>query len=358
MTFHDTTGWAEDVFAYDDYHSSGASGGQQSAELEPPIPGVPYFVSEAVGALDGSPTYRWIDPGATLAIQALMHAQVHCISREHSIAQAAGVYAGLLGWAGIDYASLNGGNRIWDNMKTPGVIDTFRVPKPGAAFYQSQVDPRVRPVILPVFFWDFGAGSPMKGDGGPGPNSMIATNLDRLEIYVGGQHVATGTPDQQQFGSLAYPPVFVDLTVTSDDSGDSGTSLPELRIDGYLGQHLAATTRMAADTSGDRLSLTADDTAIEADGSDATRITFRAVDAHGNHRPNVTGDVSLTLTGPAVLVGDNPFAFGEYGGVGGAFVRSVPGQAGLVRVTAEHASLGRAAVQVTVTTARSGKYLL
>jgi beta-galactosidase len=337
VTFHDTTGWAEDVFAYDDYHSSGGSAGQQSAQLEPPIPGVPYFVSEAVGALDGSPTYRWIDPGATLAIQALMHAQVH------NIAQADPSYAGLLGWAGIDYASLNGGNRIWDNMKTPGVIDTFRVPKPGAAFYQSQVDPRVRPVILPVFFWDFG---------GPGPNSMIATNLDRLEIYVGGQHVATGTPDQQQFGSLAYPPVFVDLTVTS---GDSGTTLPELRIDGYLGQHLAATTHMAADTRGDRLSLMADDTAIEADGSDATRITFRAVDAHGNHRPNVTGDVSLTLTGPAVLVGDNPFAFGEYGGVGGAFVRSVPGQAGLVRVTAEHASLGRAAVQVTVTTARSGK---
>jgi beta-galactosidase len=184
---------------------------------------------------------------------------------------------------------------------------------------------------------------------------MIATNLDRLEIYVGGQHVATGTPDRQQFGSLAYPPVFVDLTVTSTSSG---TGLPELRIDGYLGDRLAATTRMAADTGRDRLSLTADDTAIEADGSDATRITFRAVDAYGNHRPNVTGDVSLSINGPAVLVGDNPFAFGEYGGVGGAFVRSVPGEAGLVRVTAEHATLGRGAVQVTVTTARSGKYSL
>jgi beta-galactosidase len=351
VTFHETTGWAEDVFAYDDYHSSG-SAGQQSAELEPPVPGVPYLVSEAVGALDGSPTYRWIDPGATLAIQALMHAQVH------NIAQADSSYAGLLGWAAIDYASLNGGNRIWDNMKTAGVIDTFRVPKPGAAFYQSQVDPRVRPVILPVFFWDFGASEGEWGGGraagGPGPNSMIATNLDRLEIYAGGQHVATGTPDKQQFGSLAYPPVFVDLTVASTGTS-SGAGLPELRIDGYLGDRLAATTRMAADTDGDRLSLTAAHTAIEADGSDATRITFRAVDAYGNHRPNVTGDVSLLVTGPAVLVGDNPFAFGEYGGVGGAFVRSVPGQAGLVQVTAVHADLGVAAVQVTVTTVRSGK---
>jgi beta-galactosidase len=323
-----TAGWAEDVFSYDDYHSSGGN-----ATLLPPVPGVPYFVSEAVGALDGSPTYRWIDPGATLAIQALMHAQVH------NLAQSDTSYAGLLGWAGIDYASYNGGNRIWAALKTPGVIDTFRVPKPGAAFYQSQVDPSITPVILPVFFWDFGPGSPQQG---PGPDSMIATNLDRLEIYVGGQYLATGTPDTTDFASLAHPPVFVDLTV-------DGSDLPELRIDGYRGDTLAATVRMAADTSGDRLTLTADHTSIGADGSDATRITFRAVDTYGNHRPNVTGNVALSVAGPAVLVGDNPFDLGAYGGVGGAFVRSIPDRPGLVRVTAEHPALGRASVQITVT---------
>jgi beta-galactosidase len=328
VTFHDTAGWAEDVFSYDDYHSS-----EGNARLLPPVPGVPYFVSESVGALDGSPTYRWIDPSATLAVQALMHAKVH------DIAQSQAGYAGLLGWAGIDYASYNGGNRIWQTLKTPGVIDTFRVQKPGAAFYQSQVDPGVRPVILPGFFWDFGPGSPPEG---PGPGSMFATNLDRLEIYVDDQHLATGTPDTQGFGALAHPPVFVDLAV-------SGSGLPELRIEGYLGDRMVATVRMAADTSGDHLALTADHSSIEADGSDATRITFRAVDAYGNHRPNATGEVALSITGPGVLVGDNPFPFGAYGGVGGAFVRSIPDQSGLVRVTAEHPALGRASVQVFVT---------
>ncbi len=328
LAFNHTAGWAEDVFSYDDYHSRDGN-----ATLMPPVPGVPYLVSEAVGALDGSPTYRWIDSGATLAIQALMHAQAH------DIAQSDTGYAGLLGWAGIDYASYNGGDRIWAALKTPGVIDTFRVPKPGAAFYQSQMDPGVTPVILPVFFWDFGPGSPQQG---PGPNSMIATNLDRLEIYVGGQHLATGTPDRASFGSLAFPPVFVDLTV-------SGSNLPELRIDGYLGDSLAATVRMAADTKGDHLTLTADHTSIGADGSDATRITFRAVDTYGNHRPNVTGDVALSVSGPAMLVGDNPFDLGAYGGVGGAFVRSLPDKPGLVRVTAEHPALGRASVQLIVT---------
>jgi hypothetical protein len=66
MSFQNTTsGWAQDVYAYDDYHSSNGN-----AVLEPPISGVPYMVAEAVGALDGAALYRWVDTEATLAIQA------------------------------------------------------------------------------------------------------------------------------------------------------------------------------------------------------------------------------------------------------------------------------------------------
>lgn len=115
---------------------------------------------------------------------------------------------------------------------------------------------------------------------------------------------------------------------------------------------------MSADTSRDRLALTADDRSILADGTDTTRVTFLAVDAYGNQRPRVRGDVRLSLAGPAVLIGDNPFSFGTYGGVGGAFVRSEPGRAGLVTVTAEHPGLGRAEVRVAVTSPRPGQRLL
>jgi beta-galactosidase len=329
MSRYSTNGWAEDVFGFDDYQSRD----HRRAELEPPLPGVPYLVSEAVGTLDGSPTYRWTDPGAVLAEQSLLHAQVH------DIAGSSAGYSGLLGWAGFDYASLNGAGRIWNGLKTPGVLDTFRVPKPGAAFYRSQVDPRVRVVILPVFFWDFGPRSPAAG---PGPHAMIATNCDRLEIYVGGRHLVTGIPDIGELSHLAHPPVFADLTV-------DGSGLPELRIDGYLGGRLAASVRMSADTARDRLALTADHGSIRADGTDTTRLTFRALDAYGNQRPYVAGDVSLSLTGPGMLIGDNPFPFGRYGGVGGAFIRSVPGQPGLASVTATHPYLGRAMVRITVT---------
>ena len=331
MRIHSTAGWAEDVFSYDDYNH--ARPGQ--ANLDPPLPGVPYLVSEAVGALDGVPTFRWNDPDAVLASQALMHAEAH-----DTVARPGARYAGLLGWVGMDYASMHhDGRRIWDRLKTPGVLDSFRVAKPGAAIYQSQVDPDVRPVLQPAFGWDFGPWSPPHG---PGPGAMIATNCDRVEVYLAGKHLATGRPDRQRFRALAYPPVFVDLTV-------DGADRPELRIDGYRGGRVVAGLRMSADPARDRLAVTAAHPAIVADGRDLTQVTFRAVDAYGNRRRYATGTVTLALAGPGDLIGDQPFEFGEYGGVGGVFVRSRPGQAGTVRVSASHPALGRGSVSIRVT---------
>jgi beta-galactosidase len=332
VAFHATAGWAEDVFSYDDYHFVDGE-----PELLPPVPGVPYLVSESVGALN--PTYRWFDPPSVLANQAFAHALAH------DQAQSDIRYAGLLAWAGFDYYSAGRNRKNWNTLRTPGVVDTFRVPKPGAAIYQSQVDPATKAVIVPVFSWDS-----RSAPAGPGPDSMFATNCDRLEIFAGGTHLATATPDRARFGHLAHPPAFARLTV-------GGGTLPDLRVDGYVGTRLAAVLLMSADTMRDRLRLIADDTAITADGSDATRVTFRATDAYGNHRPDVTGEVTLSLTGPATLIGQNPFAFGSYGGVGGSFVRSIPGRTGQVTVTARHATLGSASVRVTITTARSSRYL-
>jgi beta-galactosidase len=337
MSSYSTAGWAEDVFGYDDYHHSGGD-----AILRPPLPGVPYLVSEAVGVLDGPHTYRWTDPAAVLATQARMHAQVHSIAGQDPR------YAGLLGWAGIDYASLNSGDRIWHALKTPGVLDTFRIPKPGAAIYRAQVDPAVRPVILPVFWWDFGPASPPHG---PGPGAMIATNCDRLEIYAGGRHLTTALPDTAHYGGLAYPPAFADLTV-------DGAGLPELRIDGYVRGRPATSLLMAADTRRDQLALAAADSVLQADGSDATWLTFRAVDAYGNHRPGAGGEVTLALSGPATLLSDNPFPFGTCGGAGGAIIRTWPGQAGPVTVTATHPVLGQAVARLDVVPPAAGRRFL
>lgn len=331
MSRHSKTGWAEDVFGYDDYQFSAGM-----PRLKAPLAGVPYLISESVGAF--RPAFRWFDPPAALADQAHAHALAH------DQAGADPRYAGLLAWCGIDYYSApspHGAYKDWDSMRTPGVIDVFRAPKPGAAIYQAQADPAARPVIAPVFFWD--NATP------PGAQAMFATNCDRLEIFLGGRHHASVIPDAERFGHLPHPPAFADLTVAA------GTPLPDLRVDGYLAGGAAAdsaepavTLLMTADRSRDRLLLSADDATIVADGSDATRITFRATDAHGNHRPGVTGDVRLSVAGPAVLIGSNPFPLGESGGVGGAFLRSVPRRAGTVTVTARHPGLPAAAVAVRI----------
>jgi beta-galactosidase len=321
MDIYSTTGWNQQVFAFDDYSPADPSG---NATLQDPLPGVPYMVSEAVGAIVGAPTYRWVDPQATLAQQAQLHAQVHDIA----LSQAGN--AGLLGWAGIDYQSLNGGTRLWNGLKTPGVTDTFRVPKPAAGFYGSQVDPSIEVVIAPAFFWDFGSASPANG---PGAGATVYTNCDRLDFYVGDATTPTvsGTPNTIDFPHLAHPPVVVDLP-----SIDGSTS-PDLRIDGFVGGQQAGTLILSSDTTRDALTVTLDDTAIAADGSDATRFTLRLVDAHGNHRPVAAGDartVTLSLSGPGALIADNPFPLGAYGGVGGGFIRSEAGAAAAIALSA------------------------
>jgi beta-galactosidase len=242
----------------------------------------------------------------------------------------------LLAWSGFDYPSGNGNE--YQGVKYTGVVDLFRVPKPGAAIYQAQVDPTVKPVIAPAFYWDFGPTSPVTSL----PSAMICSNLDSLEVYVGGDLFATVSPDTADYGNLPYPPSFVDFSTVD------GSALPELRIDGHLGGRKVASRSFDADPSRDRLAMQADDPVIDGDGADATRLAFRAVDRYGNARPYVDGLVALSAEGPAVLVGDNPLDFGATGGVGAVWVRSLPGSPGTVTVRAAHPTLGTAEATVRV----------
>lgn len=323
LTVHSTQDWAQDVFAFDDYTHD-----ENNALLQPPIPGVPYLVSEAVGALDGPHFYRRTDSEDTLARQAVLHAQVH------DTAASDDRYAGLIGWLAFDYASQCG---FTDKaLKTPGVADTFRVPKPGAAFYQSQVDPGRRPVVLPAFCWDVDGESTY---GRPGTRALIWSNCDRLDIFVADTLVCGTSADAASFGHLAYPPHYADLP-------PAGSSDQELRIDGYVSGVRVISRRFSPDRSHDRLSLVADDDMLSADGSDATRVVFTGVDAYGNPRPTVTGDVDLSVAGPGELIGDNPFSFTDSPGVGAIWLRTIPGEVGDVTLTAHHPVLGNAQVQI------------
>ena len=328
-----TKDYQQDVFAEDDYSSIVNAAGVKQPTLQPPVdgPGIPYMISEAVGTLSGPAIYyRRIDPQAVQQGQATAHAMVH------SIAASDDRYCGLLAWSGFDYPS--GSGNQYQGVKYTGVVDLFRIAKPGAAIYQAQTDPALTPVIAPAFYWDFGLASPVTSLA----SAMICSNLDRLEIYVGGEHFATATPDTGDYTYLDYPPSFVDFSAVD------GSSRPELRIDGYLGSVQVASRSLASDPSGDTLQLTADDAEIDGDGVDATRLAFRAVDRYGAPRPYGTGPVTLDIEGPAVLIGDNPFDFAGTGGAGAVWIRSLPGSPGTVTVKASHPRLGRAVARVRI----------
>ncbi len=333
-----TTDYQQDVFGEDDYSSVKGPDGVKEPVLQPPVTrvGRPYLISEAVGTLSGPAIYyRRTDAQAVQQGQATAHARVH------DLAASDDRYCGLLAWSGFDYPS--GSGNQYRGVKYTGVVDLFRILKPGAAIYQAQADPRVRPVIAPAFYWDFAPQSPVTAL----PAAMICANLDRLEVYVGGEHFATLTPDRAGYPHLAYPPSFADFRTVD------GSALPELRIDGYLGDDQVASRRFSSDPSGDGLTLTADHAEIDADGADATRLEFRAADRYGAPRPYVTGQVTLEVEGPAVLVGESPFDFEAAGGAGAVWIRSRAGQPGTVTVRASHPGLGRAEARIRVRRRRS-----
>jgi beta-galactosidase len=325
--------YEQDVYSFNDY-SSNMVNGVTTPTLKPvaALPGMPYMISEAIGALSGPSThYQRIDNQATQQGQATAHATVHNIAASNNR------YCGLLAWSGFDYPSGNG-HQV-NGVKYTGVVDLFRIPKPGAAIYQAQVPPTVAKVIAPAFYWDFGATSPVNHL----TAAMICSNLDHLEVFVGGKLFKKVTPDKADYGHLRFPPSFVDFTSVK------GAALPELRIDGFIGSTKVASRRFSADHARDSLFLMADDNSIVGDGVDATRVAFRAVDLFGAPRPYVKGQVTFTITGPCALVGKNPFPFADTGAAGAIWIRSrLVSQDGSVTVTARHPALGSAKVTIGV----------
>lgn len=322
------TEWHQELFGFDDYHASAPG----VVGIYPPLKGVPYLVSEAVGQYnyntgDGFNLY-YRRAGSALAQQqqAVFHAQAHDKVQEYPDC------AGLIAWCAFEYASLMNG---YNGVKFPGVYDFFRIPKLGAAFYRSQVKPSVYPVIEPSFYWDFGPRTP----NGPGKNAAIFSNCERLELSLGEKHYATLFSDKSGYRNLAFPPFFVDLVFKENNSS-------ELRIDGYIAHQQVITRRFSPDHSKDKLHVKIDDTLLEANGSDATRLSFRTVDCYGAPRPYTKGLVGFEVMGPAQIIGDNPFDLEPSGGAGAVWIRTLPQKVGQIDVIVFHSVYGSTALSL------------
>jgi len=240
-------------------------------------------------------------------------------------------YAGGIGWCAFDYnthSDFGSGDRICYH----GVTDIFREPKPAAGFYKSQCDPGEEVVLEPAFSW-------ARGDESIGfTKAMVCSNCDHLKFHIGDKLVAEADPDRTQFPHLRFAPFTVDLEKAVHNWGD-------LRIEGYLqGKQVVAKT-LSGKGIDQKFALLADDTQLNGDGADTTRVVLRVTDEFGAIRPFANDAVQLRLEGPAVLIGDNPFAL--VGGTGAVWIRAKE-QAGTARLTAKHPVLGVQQIQIEV----------
>jgi beta-galactosidase len=248
-------------------------------------------------------------------------------------------YAGGTGWCAFDYNThKNFGSG--DHVCYHGVSDIFRIPKPAAYFYASQCDPAEQVVLEAGFFWSSGDRSTA---GGPG-RVPILSNCDHLKIYLAGDLKQELDPDRKTFAHLKYPPFLMDL------GNLPLTPWGDLKIEGYIGGKLVKTLVLSGSGKDADVKMIADDKELAGDGRDATRVVLMVTDEYGNIRPFSTVAVSLSLTGPGELIGENPLVLA--GGAAAVWVKAKEGS-GVVNLTATHASLGSRSIAIRVKAAEA-----
>ena len=263
----------------------------------------------------------------------LRHARIH-----DQIASDPG-FSGGIGWCAFDYNThfnFGSGDRICYH----GVSDIFRLPKPAAGFYKSQCDPEEEIVLEPAFHW-------ARNDENTGFTiALVCSNCDHLKFLLdtgaGFQQFAEADPDHQQFPHLRYPPFSVLFEKKAIRKwGD-------LRIDGFIQGKQVISKAFSGRGVDRQFHVVADDTELRADGADATRVVLRVTDEFGRIRPIANDAIGFHLSGPAQLIGNNPFSL--VGGTGAVWIRALR-QSGTVVLKATHPRLGTQQINFTITPA-------
>ncbi len=253
----------------------------------------------------------------------------HRHARVHDQVSSDVKYAGAIGWCAFDYNThdyFGSGDRICYH----GVSDIYRIPKPAAGFYKSQCEPSEEIVLEPAFDW-------ARGDENENfTNALVCSNCEKVRYYVGSRLIAEVEPDRKTYPSLKYAPFVTNLKPAI------GVGWEDLRLEGLIGGKVVATRKMSAKGVDQQFIIKADDTGLNADGIDMTRLVFRVADEFGNTRPFARAAIQFTIEN-GEIIGDNPFAL--VGGCGAVWVKSKE-IAGVIRLTARHTRLGTKTVEI------------
>lgn len=319
---HRLSEFLEDVFTVNDFSHSG---GEIILDTQKSWTGldhqVPYMVTEFNGHM--FPTKRF-DQEERLMEHALRHVRV-----QDKAAKTDEIH-GSIGWCAFDYNThfeFGAGDRICYH----GVMDMFRIPKFAAYVYSSQVSPKEDPVLEPVTLWARGE----RSIGGVLP-LVILTNCDHVDIRLAGQDFGRFYPAREKFAGLEYPPIVIDHI---PETGEWGSTWFDGEFIGYHEGKEVVRKRFIKNPVAAELTIKADDTQIYADGQDATRVVFQAVDQVGNPLPYLADFIKIELTGPGEIIGPSEVAL--IGGCVATWVKSTrePGtitiRANSTRLTSE-----------------------
>lgn len=268
------------------------------------------------------------DNVSRVAEHVVRHARVH-----DQLASSDG-YAGGIAWCAFDYNThRNFGSG--DHICYHGVSDIFRIPKPAAYFYKSQCEPEEEIVLEAGFFWSSGDKSEA---GGVGPVPILS-NCDHLKLYYDGKLSQELDPDRKQFPHLKYPPF------TANISGLPLNPWGDLKIEGYIQGKLVKTLILSGAGKDVDLKVLPDDTELIGDGRDATRVVLMVTDEFGNIKPFASAAITLSISGPGEIVGENPFSLA--GGAGAVWIKTRE-SSGSIRLTARHPYLGTRHINLVV----------
>ena len=274
---------------------------------------VPYLVTEYNGHM--YPTKSG-DPEERQAEHVIRHLEVL------NAAMGDDAIAGCIGWCMFDYNThkdFGAGDRICHH----GVMSIFREPKFAAHVYSSQKAPEDGIVMEPVTVWARGE----RNIGGVLP-LIVLTNCDEIELAYADVVKRVG-PDRERFPHLPNPPIIIDHRHFSpDELGHWGQSWHAGRVTGYLNGEKVAERIYPADALPTTLQVVPDQVTALADHGEV-RVMVRALDQVGHKLLFLTDPVSVTIDGPAQLIGPETSVLA--GGTTGFWVR--PTGKGDVRIT-------------------------
>ncbi len=299
----------EDVYTYNDF-----SGTAQDPAV------LPWLITESVGHT--APDRSW-DPEQVQTGTMRVHLNV-----QNTAASKANI-AGAMGWVAFDYnTTFVTPPSCVDFTCYHGVSDIFRIPKIAATAFSSQRDPALYgPYVSIASQWTPGISS---------STVLVGGNCQQVELFANG--ASRGRINPNAFTSLPHPMFqFTGLTVSSG----------QLRADCYIGGQIVATDTKFTPGAATRLTLTADDSSIKADGADMTRVVVKALDSNNQVVPTNNAAVTFTITGPGAVVGESPLALEA--GTGAVYLKSALGQTGTLTLTASSPGLSSASASVNTT---------